>query len=81
MPGGREAPFAIDALNTLIAVVAICALYVATLYVILHRYGIAFGCFGTTVAISIVLYFTWYKNLPAPERTAVEEENSAPQRG
>ncbi len=74
----REAPFTRDALNTFLALVAICALYVATLYLILHRYEVAFACFGTTVAMSAVLFFTWYRNLPAPERMLAEEEGSAP---
>jgi solute:Na+ symporter, SSS family len=70
----REAPFARDAL------VAICALYVGTLYLILHRYGVAFACFGTTLTIAVVLFFTWYRNLPAPEQTQTEEERSSPRR-
>lgn len=77
----REAPFARDALNTLLALVAICALYVATLYLILHRYGVAFACFGTTLAMGVVLFFTWYRNLPAPEQVLAEEESSAPPSG
>jgi hypothetical protein len=56
--------------------VAICALYVGTLYLILHRYGVAGGCFGTTMAMGVVLFFTWYRNLPAPQQTQVEEEGS-----
>ena len=76
----REAPFSRDALNTLLALVAICALYVGTLYLILHRYGVASACFGTTMAMSVVLFFTWYRHLPAPERALAEEEGSAPPR-
>lgn len=76
----REAPFARDALNTLLSLVAICALYVGTLYLILHRYGVASACFGTTLAIAVVLFFTWYRNLPAPEQALVEEESSVPPR-
>jgi Na+/proline symporter len=63
----REAPFSRDALNTLLSLIAICSLYVGTLYLILHRYDVAFGCFGMTVAMCVVLFFTWYRNLPAPE--------------
>jgi hypothetical protein len=65
----------------LLALVAICALYVATLYLILHRYGVACACFGTTLAMGVVLFFTWYRNLPAPERAPAEEEDSAPSGG
>ena len=61
--------------------VAICALYVAMLYLIVHRYGVACACFGTTLAMSAVLFFTWYRNLPAPECAAVEEEGRVAPRG
>jgi hypothetical protein len=74
----REAPFRRDALNTLLALVAICALYVGTLYVILHRYAVAFPCFGTTLALCVVLFFTWYKNLPARELVLLDEKPAAP---
>lgn len=77
----RESPFARDALNTLLALVAICALYVGTLYLILHRYGVAGACFSTTLALGLVLFFTWYRNLPAPERALAEEEGGAPPHG
>lgn len=70
----REAPFSRDLLNTLLALLAICALYVGTLYLILHRYGIAGACFGTTLAIAVVLFFTWYRNLPAPAASQSETE-------
>jgi len=73
----REAPFSRDALNTLLALVAIPALYVGTLYLILHRYGVAVACFGTTLVMALVLFFTWYRNLPAPERAVAEEEEGA----
>lgn len=77
----REAPFARDALNTFLSLVAICALYVATLYLILHRYEVAFACFGTTIALGVVLFFTWYRKLPAPEALQAEEEISGSPRG
>jgi len=73
----RETPFSRDTLNTLLALVAIYALYVGTLYSILDRYGIACACFSTTLAMAVVLYFTWYRNLPAPEQTMAEEKVSA----
>jgi SSS family solute:Na+ symporter len=61
-----ETPFEREALNTLLALTAICALYVGTLYLILHRLATAFGCFSVTAALCILLYFTWYKDLPLP---------------
>jgi SSS family solute:Na+ symporter len=71
-----ETPFSREALNTLLALVGICALYVGTLYLILHRHPTAFACFATTAVMSVFLYFTWYKHLPAPV-PVVEEEDAA----
>ncbi|MCC7306290.1 MAG: hypothetical protein IT173_01890 [Acidobacteria bacterium] len=64
----KQAPFARDVINTLIALVGITALYVSTLYLILHRLSVAFGLIAATVLSVIILYFTWYKHLP-PART------------
>jgi SSS family solute:Na+ symporter len=69
----RETAVSREALNTLLALTGICALYVGTLYLILHRQTTAFGCFATTLAMCVLLYFTWYKHLPAPA-LEVEEE-------
>ena len=69
----RETKFSREASNTLIALIAITALYVGTLYLVLHRHTVAGACFSTTFVLAIVLYFTWYKYLPAPQ-TASEME-------
>jgi hypothetical protein len=68
-----ETSFTREAMNTLFALVSICALYVGTLYLILHRLSTAFGCFTIAAVLSIVLYFTWYKYLPDPEDVEVED--------
>jgi Na+/proline symporter len=73
----RETPFRLEALNTLLALVGICALYVGTLYLILNRHTAAFACFSTTVVVCIALYFTWYKHLPAPAPVVNEEDSMA----
>jgi hypothetical protein len=66
-PGFRlETTFSREALNTLLALVGICTLYVGTLYLILHRHTEAAACFGTTAVMCVALYFTWYKHLPPP---------------
>jgi SSS family solute:Na+ symporter len=70
----RETPLRLEALNTLLALVGICALYVGTLYLILHRHTAASACFSTTVVMCIALYFTWYKRLPAPAPAGSEED-------
>lgn len=69
-----DTTFSRDALNTLLALIGICNLYVGTLYLILHRHVIAFACFVITIVMCILLYFTWYKYLPEP--ALPEEDNS-----
>jgi len=69
----KEMTFAREGLNTLLAVLGICALYVGTLYLVLHRYNVAGGCFGAAAALSVTLYFTWYQHLP-PAGEPVRQE-------
>ena len=70
----RETRFRLEALNTLLALIGICALYVGTLYLILNRHATAFACFATTAVMCIALYFTWYKHLPLPAPVVSEED-------
>jgi len=60
----KQSPFTLDAFNTVVALIGITALYVSMLYLILHRLEIGFALLGTTLVTVIILYFTWYKNLP-----------------
>jgi SSS family solute:Na+ symporter len=62
----KQSPFALDALNTVIAMIGITALYVSMLYLVLHRLTIGFALLGTTAVTVVILYFTWYKTLPPP---------------
>jgi Na+/proline symporter len=74
-PGFRkQSPFSRDAFNTAVALVGITALYVSMLYLILHRLAVSFALIGTTLICVVVLYFTWYKNLPAPRAPEDYEE-------
>ena len=76
----REGPFSRDALNTVCALMAICALYLATLYLILHRYGVACACLGASLVMGVLLFFTWYRNLPPAmvHEAEAAEENELP---
>ncbi|KXK06975.1 MAG: Na+/solute symporter [Acidobacteria bacterium OLB17] len=60
----KQSPFRRDLVNTLIALIGITALYVSTLYLILHRLIAAFSLIGLTAFTVVILYFTWYKHLP-----------------
>jgi hypothetical protein len=62
----KQTPFWREAMNTLIAMVGITALYVSMLYLVLHRLETGFALLGITVVSSVILYFTWYKYLPPP---------------
>lgn len=73
----KQSPFTRDVVNTLIALIGITALYVATLYLILHRLTVAFGLFGTTVLTIVILYFTWYKHLPPARDPQDYDEDDA----
>jgi SSS family solute:Na+ symporter len=77
----KQSPFSRDLLNTVVAMIGITALYVSMLYLILHRLTVGFSLLGTTLVTVIILYFTWYKNLPPPSAQSSEEaENLAEER-
>lgn len=77
----KQSPFSRDILNTGIALIGITSLYVSTLYLVLHRFDIGVALLATTAVAAIILYFTWYKNLPAPSQPPSEEiENLEEQR-
>ena len=72
----KQSPFRLDLFNTVVSMIGITALYVSMLYLILHRLNVAFTLLGTTAVTVIVLYFTWYKNLPpAAEPPSEDMEN------
>ncbi|MBS1796847.1 MAG: hypothetical protein JSS81_23680 [Acidobacteria bacterium] len=77
----KQSPFARDLFNTVVALVGITALYVSMLYLILHRLTIGFGLLGTTLLTVVVLYFTWYKNLPPPSAGPSEEAENLAEEG
>ncbi len=72
----KQSPFRLDLFNTVVSMIGITALYVSMLYLILHRLNVAFILLGTTAVTVIILYFTWYKNLPpAAEPPSEDMEN------
>lgn len=63
----RESTAARDLLTVLCGMPGLVALYLGPMYVILHRYRPAALC-GLVVLLSVaVLYFVWYRRLPAAE--------------
>ena len=76
----RRISFALEAFNTLVAMIGITALYVSMLYLVLHRLSIGFGLLATTLVSVVILYFTWYKTLPPPSEPPSEEEQNFEER-
>jgi SSS family solute:Na+ symporter len=62
----KQTPFWREAMNTLIAMVGITSLYVSMLYLVLHRLETGFTLLAVTALTAVILFFTWYKYLPAP---------------
>ncbi|MEO5858624.1 MAG: hypothetical protein ABIR33_06710 [Pyrinomonadaceae bacterium] len=60
----KQLSFSIEFFNTIVAMAGITALYVSMLYLVLNRLTVGFGLLSVTLVAVIVLYFTWYKNLP-----------------
>lgn len=72
----KQSPFSRDAFNTIVALIGITALYISMLYLVLHRLEVGFTLLATTLISTIILYFTWYKNLPPPAPDAMTEEEA-----
>ncbi|MEP6900192.1 MAG: hypothetical protein ABJA66_00500, partial [Actinomycetota bacterium] len=73
----KQSPFKLDFFNTIISLIGIVALYVSMLYLILHRLSIGFSLLGITLVTVIILYFTWYKNLPPAAPLTLEDAENA----
>ena len=63
----RREPFARDLANTLIAIPWIMGLYLVPIFLMFRRWPAMWGWLALAAVLSVVLYFTWYKHLPAPE--------------
>jgi len=72
----KQSPFTRDAMNTVIALVGITALYVSMLYLVLHQLTTGFLLIGVTLAATVILYFTWYKHLPPPSPDRMTEDEA-----
>jgi len=50
--------------NVVLSSVAILGVYLAPMYLVGHWHLEALAAFGMSVAAAVLLYFTWYRNLP-----------------
>jgi SSS family solute:Na+ symporter len=63
----RDPMPAIDALNGILTAAFQFSLALLVFYFFLRRWPSFLTCAGLTLALFVVLYFTWYKNLPAKD--------------
>ena len=60
----KDCRFGIEILNTFLGIIFITCLYMAAVTIVLHKFSTVFTLLGVSGACGIVLYFTWYRNLP-----------------
>jgi Na+/proline symporter len=60
----RHSPFSMDLVNVLIGLPCLLAMYVAPIYLVLHRYDLAGGLAAVVAVTGVALYFTWWRRLP-----------------
>jgi uncharacterized membrane protein len=52
--------------NVVLGSVVVLGVYLSPMYLVGHWHARAALCLGMAVAAALVLYFTWYRNLPRP---------------
>jgi Na+/proline symporter len=60
----RHSPFSLDLVNVALGLPCLLAMYVAPIYLVLHRYDVAGGLAAVVAAGCVGLYFTWWRRLP-----------------
>jgi len=60
----KDCTFGIELLNTLLGIILITCLYMASVTVVLHKFSTVLPLLGVSAVTGSVLYFTWYKRLP-----------------
>jgi hypothetical protein len=60
----KDCTFGVELLNTLLGIVVITCLYMASVTVVLHKFSTVIPLLAVSALGAGVLYFTWYKNLP-----------------
>ena len=61
----RSESLLLAAVNVILSSVVILGAYLAPMYFVGHWHAQALICFATASVAAVVLYFTWYRNLPA----------------
>ena len=68
VPASDHMPL-VDALNGLITACFQVALALVPFYIFLRQWELAWIWGGVLAALGVILYYTWYRNLPSPEET------------
>ncbi len=72
-PASKSDNVPLTILNVVLAMVAICGLYLSPMYLVGHWYARSMMSLAVAIAAIAVLGFTWYPNLPAG-RSSEEEQ-------
>ncbi len=67
-PGFRREPFSRDLVNTVLGVACVLGLYFFPIFLMLRRWTATAVWLALAAVTGVVLYWTWYKHLPEPER-------------
>ncbi len=59
----KDIPFRVDLLNVVLGIPWLFSLWAGAMYLVGRKYQSATACFCTAAGLSIVLYFTWLRNL------------------
>jgi len=59
----RHSPFSMDLLNVAIGLPCRLAMYVSPIYLVLHRWDVAYWLAGVVAVTGTALYFTWWRRL------------------
>jgi SSS family solute:Na+ symporter len=60
----KDCSFGVELLNTLLGIIVITCLYMASVTVILHNFSMVLALLGVSAVAGCILYCTWYKKLP-----------------
>ena len=61
---GKSESVSLTIINIILAMLAICGLYLFPMYLVGHWYGSSMIWLGLAVAAIVTLRYTWYNNLP-----------------
>jgi len=65
----RDRAFGADFANVIIGIPWMIALYLAPMYAVGRQWSAFWACAAVLVVLGLVLFFTWYRNIPAKEGT------------